>query len=1182
MRVVLLLLPFFVFSQNTLLGGSLNVNENASFEYEIGLDNDSAVSALQFDIVINQDAFTYGGSHTLTTRTSDYTVSSSNPSENIMRVVMYSSSGGVIEVGSGPILNLDISSKTLPNDYTFSISNVVLSDATGTELSSSSSNGTVSVRGAHLNVNTTSIDFGRVPIGDNEQRSISISNNGNENLIVSAVSLSSPLSLTSTLPLTITPGGSQSISIALDSSEKYDASSEVSFTTNDNDGLRQLQKTTVSANVYAVNEIHIGLGSGAIHTDISIPVSINNMEPFSGFQFDLTLPQDISYVENSVALSTRKSDHSVSGSVINANTLRVIAYSNTNAEFSGSDGEVMTLKLKPEVSSGNYNLTISNPIISNITLGDIESDSYNGSVQINAPNLLTNPSSISFGRVPITETRQQLIRLTNNGSAELNISSIVKDVSLFDIDIATPFTISQGAYKDITLNFTPSSNGNVDQDISIRHNGSTEQNIVNVTADVFSPNYLKIKDVSVNAGGTSHLEIELHNNDEVRGIQFDLTLNSEFSYDVSNYELIDNGTIFSSSTSNLGNNKYRFILYNTSGNSVSKGSGSILKIPFSVPENTTTGDYLVAFSNVVISGPNNNSVGSESLSQGKITIVADTTVPVITLLGDATVTIEVGSDYTDDGATASDNYDGDITDDIVVVNPVDTDVVGTYTITYNVSDAAGNAATEVTRTVNVVDTTVPVITLLGDATVTIEVGSDYTDAGATASDNYDGDITDDIVVVNPVDTDVVGTYTITYNVSDAAGNAAVEVTRTVNVVDTTVPVITLLGDATVTIEVGSDYTDAGATASDNYDGDITDDIVVVNPVDTDVVGTYTITYNVSDAAGNTATEVTRTVNVVDTTVPVITLLGDATVTLEVGSDYTDAGATASDNYDGDITDDIVVVNPVDTDVVGTYTITYNVSDAAGNAATEVTRTVNVVDTTVPVITLLGDATVTIEVGSDYTDAGATASDNYDGDITDDIVVVNPVDTDVVGTYTITYNVSDAAGNAATEVTRTVNVVDTTVPVITLLGDATVTLEVGSDYTDDGATASDNYDGDITDDIVVVNPVDTDVVGTYTITYNVNDAAGNTAVEVIREVIVENSLTIGDDLVKSINIYPNPFSEKVIISSESLVDVSVYNILGSQVLKEKSVNELNTTNLKPGIYIFKIHSEDLEINLKMIK
>ncbi|MDG1793449.1 MAG: choice-of-anchor D domain-containing protein [Flavobacteriaceae bacterium] len=622
MRVVLLLLPFFVFSQNTLSGGSLNVNENTSFEYEIGIDNDSSVSALQFDIGINQDAFSYGSNHALTTRTSGFTVSSSNPSENIMRVVMYSSSGGVIEVGSGPtILKLDISSKTLPNDYTFSISNVVLSDATGTELSSSSSNGTVSVRGAHLNVNTTTIDFGRVPIGDNEQRLISISNSGNENLTVSEVSLSSPISLTSTLPLTISPGGSQSVSIALDSSEKYDASSEVSFTTNDNDGLRQLQKTTVSAIVFAMNEIHIGSGSGAIHTDIRIPVSINNMEPFSGFQFDLTLPQDINYVENSVALSTRKSDHSVSGSLINANTLRVIAYSNTNAEFSESDGEVMTLKLKPEVSSGNYNLTISNPIISNITLGDIESDSYNGSVQINAPNLVTNPSSISFGRVPITETKQQVIRLTNNGSAELNISSIVKDVSLFDIDTETPFTISQGAYKDIELTFTPSSNGNVDQDISIRHNGSTEQNIINVTADVFSPNYLSIDDIEVLNGESYNLLFRLHNYNSVKGVQVDIDFPQGFSFDFSNMVMSSSTTNFSISSSSLSNGNRRIIIYNTSGESIGAGSEVLFELPFSVNNDTSYNDYTLAYSNVVISDQNNQDVSSETLTSGKISVV---------------------------------------------------------------------------------------------------------------------------------------------------------------------------------------------------------------------------------------------------------------------------------------------------------------------------------------------------------------------------------------------------------------------------------------------------------------------------------------------------------------------------------------------------------------------------------
>ena len=495
-----------------------------------------------------------------------------------------------------------------------------------------------------------------------------------------------------------------------------------------------------------------------------------------------------------------------------------------------------------------------------------------------------------------------------------------------------------------------------------------------------------------------------------------------------------------------------------------------------------------------------------------VTITADVTVPVITLVGDATVSLELGSTYTDAGATAVDNIDGTITSNIATVNTVDVNTVGTYSVTYNVSDAAGNSATQVTRTVTITaDVTVPVITLVGDATVSLELGSSYTDAGATATDNIDGTITSSIVTVNPVNVNAVGTYTVTYNVDDAAGNAATQVSRTVNVTaDVTVPVITRLGDATVSLELGSTYTDAGATATDNIDGTITSSIVTVNPVNVNAVGTYTVTYNVDDAAGNAATQVSRTVNVTaDVTVPVITLLGDATVSLELGSSYTDAGATAVDNIDGTITSSIVTVNPVNVNAVGTYTVTYNVDDAAGNAATQVSRTVNVTaDVTVPVITRLGDATVSLELGSTYTDAGATAVDNIDGTITSSIVTVNPVNVNAVGTYTVTYNVDDAAGNAATQVSRTVNVTaDVTVPVITLLGDATVSLELGSTYTDAGATATDNIDGTITSSIVTVNTVDVNTVGTYSVTYNVSDAAGNSATQVTRTVTITADVTV---------------------------------------------------------------------------
>ena len=79
----------------------------------------------------------------------------------------------------------------------------------------------------------------------------------------------------------------------------------------------------------------------------------------------------------------------------------------------------------------------------------------------------------------------------------------------------------------------------------------------------------------------------------------------------------------------------------------------------------------------------------------------------------------------------------------------------------------------------------------------------------------------------------------------------------------------------------------------------------------------------------------------DTIPPIITLNGETTVTLTVGDTYTDAGATANDNVDGDITANINTNNPVDTSTAGTYTVTYNVSDAAGNNAEEVRRTVAV-------------------------------------------------------------------------------------------------------------------------------------------------------------------------------------------------------------------------------------------------
>jgi len=242
------------------------------------------------------------------------------------------------------------------------------------------------------------------------------------------------------------------------------------------------------------------------------------------------------------------------------------------------------------------------------------------------------------------------------------------------------------------------------------------------------------------------------------------------------------------------------------------------------------------------------------------------------------------------------------------------------------------------------------------------------------------------------------------------------------------PVITIIGDNPMHLTVGDTFTDPGATAVDDRDGDLTVSIQTISNVVTSIAGNYAVIYTVTDSDGNTASA-TRSV-VVDTpaadiTAPVITLIGDNPLYLNIGENFSDPGATAQDDTDGDLTASIQIISNVDTSVVGSYTVSYSVTDVAGNTASA-TRSV-VVDTpaadiTAPVITLIGDNPFYLNIGENFSDPGATAQDDIDGDLTASIQTTSNVDTSVVGSYTVSYSVTDVAGNTASA-TRSVVVSD---------------------------------------------------------------------------------------------------------------------------------------------------------------
>lgn len=163
------------------------------------------------------------------------------------------------------------------------------------------------------------------------------------------------------------------------------------------------------------------------------------------------------------------------------------------------------------------------------------------------------------------------------------------------------------------------------------------------------------------------------------------------------------------------------------------------------------------------------------------------------------------------------------------------------------------------------DTIKPSITLKGDNHMELVIGEEYVESGATAKDNIDGDLSDVIEISGEVNAKEIGKYTVTYTVSDEAGNMA-KATRTVNIVnpkvdpDTDAPVITLKGAEEIEQEIGEEYIEPGATAEDNVDGDLTKMIEITGEVNTEKAGEYTINYRVSDKAGNTTTA-TRTVSI---------------------------------------------------------------------------------------------------------------------------------------------------------------------------------------------------------------------------------------------------------------------------------------------------------------------------------
>ncbi|NRB20094.1 MAG: HYR domain-containing protein [Rhodobacteraceae bacterium] len=400
--------------------------------------------------------------------------------------------------------------------------------------------------------------------------------------------------------------------------------------------------------------------------------------------------------------------------------------------------------------------------------------------------------------------------------------------------------------------------------------------------------------------------------------------------------------------------------------------------------------------------------------------------------------------------------------------------IGQTTVTMDASDSGGNAASRVSFTVTVSDAVAPVLTAPSAQTANTDTGAssaslDVTSLGSV-SDNVDSGLS---ITYKIGSTAISGAYgypagetTVTMYASDTAGNVAAPVSFTVTVTDAEAPLLVAPVDQTPATDSGSstaslDVTGLGSV-SDNVDSGLS---ITYKVGTTTLTGAYdfplgetTVTMDVSDTAGNDTVQVSFTVTVADAEVPLLVAPVDQTPSTDTGVstaalDVTGLGSV-SDNVDSGLAITYKVGTTALTGVydfpLGETTVTMDATDTAGNDAVQVSFTVTVGDTDVPVLTAPGDQTADTDASLSTASFNVTGlgsvSDNVDSGLSITYKVGTTILTGAydfpIGETTVTMDTSDTAGNDAVQVSFTVTVSDVTAPPAPTIAD----VEVHSDKT----------------------------------------------------------------------------------------------------------------------------------------
>ena len=179
------------------------------------------------------------------------------------------------------------------------------------------------------------------------------------------------------------------------------------------------------------------------------------------------------------------------------------------------------------------------------------------------------------------------------------------------------------------------------------------------------------------------------------------------------------------------------------------------------------------------------------------------------------------------------------------------------------------------------------------------------------------------------------------------------------------------------------------------------------------------------------------------------------------------------------------------------------------------------------IKLNGKNTYQIKLGEIYKENGCKAKGLF-LDLSNNVKIKGKVNNKKIGTYKLEYKIKYLFKSK--KIYRTISVIDTEGPVITLIGDENIEIYVGDIYQELGFNVSDNYDKELEDAVKIDSNLDNTKAGDYQIKYSVEDSSGN-KVEVVRNIKVKEKIVKAAEKINTMKIEIE--KDNVVITDEML-------------------------------------------------